>query len=627
MPDGSVTDQEIANMQHMLDLLKKQIHSHYIEEDYAIRQIDKVKDLITRLAVAQKEQKAEGRFEVLYNVTRMMGTSLDLQIVLDQVMDAVIKLTGAERGFLMLRDDDGNLKLKAGRNLDQQTINSSDFEYSRTISNHVLDQGEAVLTTNAVEDPRFRGRASIMMQSLRSIMATPLWARGRIIGITYVENRVVAGMFDDEALATLETLAGQASIAIDNALLFAETDDALSRRVEELSELRRIDMQLNEKLDPDEAMYFTLETAGRICNATSGHLGLVEGNPPRIIARHHYYAENGQQDDGALLIVDDVYPQAWEAIQQQETVTFDTGQYGLRTVLIVPIVREKKAIGVMVLKQDTGDHFSEEQRDQVERVVTRAAITIENARLYAEVQAADRAKSEFVGTVAHDLKAPMTSIQGYADLMLMNGDQLSPNQTKFLSRISNTVKHMERLVSDLSDVSRIESGQFLMDELRYSTASVVEAVRDVVAPQMQERKHTFNVEMEDALPDLWTDYYRLVQVLTNLLTNAYKYTPDGGTITLWVRHEAGRVFFTVQDTGIGLSQEQVSMLGTKFWRAEDEYTRKQQGTGLGFSITLSLVEQMGSKIRIESEPGVGSTFSFSVSAINDTGNGPAQRKE
>ncbi|MDQ7035307.1 MAG: HAMP domain-containing sensor histidine kinase [Anaerolineae bacterium] len=249
--------------------------------------------------------------------------------------------------------------------------------------------------------------------------------------------------------------------------------------------------------------------------------------------------------------------------------------------------------------------------------MARAAVSIENSRLYAAVQAADKAKSEFVGIVAHDLKAPMTSIRGYSDLMVMQGENLNERQHKFLSRISNTVKRMEILVSDLADISRIEGGQFLMDEMRVTVDSVAEAIRDTVMPEMQSRNHTYLENIEDNLPDMWVDYYRVLQVLTNLLSNAYKYTPNNGQVILSVRRADSRIHFAVKDSGIGLTKEQIALLGTKFWRAEDDYTRSQPGTGLGFSITRSLVQQMGSKIDIESVVGKGSTFSFSVKIASE----------
>ncbi|MFN8374523.1 MAG: GAF domain-containing protein [Anaerolineae bacterium] len=608
-PEGAISDIELANMRHNINLLRSQIKSGTVDGKFLARQVENLGSLFDRLDVERKQRKNAARFEALYNVSRVIGSSLDLQTVLNQVMDAIIQLTGAERGFLMLRDDDGGLQVRAARNLDQQTIGGEDFKYSRTVANQVLDGGKAVVTTNAAEDPRFAGQASIIAQSLRSIMATPLRARGNVIGVVYVDSRALAGLFGDDDLAALDAFAAQAAVAIDNAILFSATDQQLSMRVNELTQLRRIDKQLNETLDADKAMLYTLDWAARLSNASGGYLGLLEGEPAHIRTIHHI----GVTQDGKFAeYLDRLYPQSLEVIGSGKAFS---GQESGEALLIVPIHREQKVIGVVALTRKGEDLFSDEQRDVVERVIARAAVAIENARLYAAVQSADRAKSEFVGIVAHDLKAPMTSILGYADLTLMQGN-LTDRQRQFMERIHNTVKRMEILVSDLADISRIESGHFFMEETRVKVADVVQALKDSMQPQINDRKHNYIEDIQTDLPDLKVDYYRLLQVLTNLVSNAVKYTPENGTVTLKVcRIEKGkRVEFSVSDTGIGLSPENVQMLGTKFWRAEDDFTRSQPGTGLGFAITRSLVEQMGSSIRIDSEMGKGSTFTFSATA-------------
>jgi K+-sensing histidine kinase KdpD len=604
-----VSEIEITNARQAINLMKSQISSGRMEQEYMQRQLDKLADLMERMQDVQKAQLASVRLEALYNVSLILGTSLDEDTVLAQVMDAIIQLTRAERGFLMLRDDDGNLQVKIARNLDQQTLSSEEFRYSRTIANLVQDSGQGILTTNATEDPRFAGGASIMAQGLRSIMACPLRARGNIVGIAYVENRVVAGLFVQEDLTILEALAGQASIAIDNARLFSDTDEELARRLNELQELRRIDLRLNEKLDPNQAMQFTLESACQIAKAGVGHLGLVEGDPAHVISSYHYPASNQKQS----LVLDESYPQVAEVLNTGKTQAFTFEGKGF---LFVPVKRENAVIGVLVIKREDGA-ISADQQDLVERVVARAAVTIENARLYSAVQAADRAKSEFVGIVAHDLKTPMTSIQGYADLLNMHSTNLQDREKMFVERISSTVKRMEMLVSDLADISRIESGHFYMSEMAVSVQSVVDAIRDQTTPQIQARSHHYVEEIESELPNIKTDFYRLVQVLTNLVSNAYKYTPDNGTITLRVKKDKKRIHFEVADTGIGLSEEGIRKLGTKFWRADDSYTRSQPGTGLGFAITASIVEQMGSKIKITSTLGEGSTFAFSIAVMDE----------
>jgi signal transduction histidine kinase len=601
-----VSDQEITNIRHNLSLLRTQVQAGKVDGTFLDKQLDKLTDLLDRLELEHRQLKKQGRLEALYNVSRLLGASLDLQVVLDQVMDAIIQLTGAERGFLMLPDDDGQVEVRVARNFDQQTLSSDKFKYSRTIVSKVLDTGESVVTTNAAEDPRFAGQASIIGQALRSIMATPLRVRGRVTGVVYVDNRAIAGLFEEDDLEALDALAGQAAIAIDNAQLFSATDQKLAERVEELQQLRRIDLQLNETLDPEKAIQDTLEWACRLSNAEVGHLGMIENG--HVPVQHHFGVPS---DETQPMHLEVSYPHVKDVVSTGIPALINKDG---TSILIVPVRHEQKVIGIIILRRS--GTFTTDQQDIVERVAARAAAAIENARLYAAVQAADRAKSEFVGIVAHDLKVPMTSILGYADLSLME-TEIPSHQVNYLNRIRDTVKRMEVLVSDLSDISRIEGGHFYMNESRVKVADIVQGLRDAIMTQMVERNHMWVENIEPDLPDMKVDYYRLLQILTNLTSNAYKYTADGGSITLDVVRLGERIEFSVSDTGIGMSPEAVQKLGTKFWRADDDFTRSKPGTGLGFAITRSLVEQMDSGIYIESEVGKGSKFTFSVPIYKD----------
>ena len=608
-PLAPITDQDIVNLRHSLSLLQSQVEASRVDPDLLVRQLAKMRSFVEQADSEHRLLKRERRFEVLYNVTQVISASLDLQVVVDHVMDAVIQVTGAERGFLMMRDDDGGVRVVAARNLDQQTLTSDKFAYSHTIVNRTLDGGEPIVTTNAAEDPRFAGQLSIIGQALRSIMASPLRVRGRVIGVAYVDSRAMVGLFDKDDLAALETLTTQAAIAIENARLFSETDQALARRVDELTQLRRIDNQLNQSLDPERTMLTVLEWACRLAEAEVGHLAQSTADAQGLNALCHYGAAIDETQPRQLA---DIYPEARQALQSKTKHLHHDKKRNF-SVAVFPILREQQLFGLLILRRS--GEFAADALDLVERVLDRAVVALENARLYERVQAADRAKSEFVGIVAHDLKVPMTSMLGYADLALMEGG-LSERQISFMGKIKDTVRRMERLVSDLSDISRIESGHFFMTPSYVAVEAVLQEVRDATLNQIRERSHAYVETIAPGLPQMHVDYYRLIQVLTNLLSNAYKYTPEGGTITLSARQNNHRIEFSVSDTGIGLTEEQMAMLGTKFWRAEDEFTRAQPGTGLGFSITRSLVELMGSTIQIESTVGMGSSFTFSVAIAN-----------
>ncbi len=174
-------------------------------------------DKLAEFAAAGAEQS---RLEVLYRVSRVLGASLDLNEVLTHVMDAVIELTHAERGFLMLVDPDtGRLDLKAARNLEQETLESRDMEVSRTVIRNVVDSGQGVVTTDAQNDPRFAAQESVILYSLRSVMCAPLRVRDRVAGVVYLDNRAQSGLFTAQDLEMLNAFASQAAIAIDNARL------------------------------------------------------------------------------------------------------------------------------------------------------------------------------------------------------------------------------------------------------------------------------------------------------------------------------------------------------------------------------------------------------------------------
>jgi phosphoserine phosphatase RsbU/P len=175
----------------------------------------------------------------LFEVSKAITSSLDLQTVLNQVMDAVIDLTKAERGYLVLLDEHTKLGVQVARNIDQDTIRSMEFAFSSSVIGEVIRSERSVLTSNAQTDERFSLQRSVTMFRLTSIMAAPLRIRGKVIGVLYVDNRVFAGQFSPQKLAALEAFAGQAAIAIHNAQLFGATDEALKQRVSELEALYR----------------------------------------------------------------------------------------------------------------------------------------------------------------------------------------------------------------------------------------------------------------------------------------------------------------------------------------------------------------------------------------------------
>jgi signal transduction histidine kinase len=388
----------------------------------------------------------------------------------------------------------------------------------------------------------------------------------------------------------------------------------------------------------------TLDWGLRMTNATAGSVGLVnwEQNTIELLATREYTYQpaslpldrglTGQAaQSGQPVLVNDV---------SQDT-RYVAGSPTTQSQLSVPIKRENDVIGVMNLESDTLNAFGLLQMDTATRLADHAATAIINAQLYQEVKRANDAKSEFVSIVSHELKTPMTSLKGYTDLLVKGmAGPVNEMQAQFLGTIRANVDRMSTLVNDLLEVSRIETGRLKLDLRPIDLATALEDTLRTTRAQIDERQQTLELSVPDDLPPVLADKSRVIQVLTNLISNAYKYTPNGGHIAIAVTREqaaqpphtlsgnvpatrpdlhfvpnpAGYVWCAIKDDGVGINAEDRAKLFQKFFRSGDQAVRDQPGTGLGLAITKSLIELQKGAIWVESEgvPGQGSTFAFSI---------------
>lgn len=224
-------------------------------------------------------------------------------------------------------------------------------------------------------------------------------------------------------------------------------------------------------------------------------------------------------------------------------------------------------------------------------------------------------KSQILSTVTHELKTPLTSIVGYADRLLLRQDQvgqLNERQQRYIEAIRESSSQLSLMISDLLDISRMESGKL---ELTITEIDLTQKIDDVIRrmqSQFDEKQICVLIEIPTELGAIQADDTRLSQVITNLLSNACKYSPVGSTVTVTATEDAEFVKIDVSDSGMGISKDDQSKLFTKFFRADNTPTRTESGTGLGLFIVKQLIQAQGGKISVESETGIGSTFSFTL---------------
>jgi len=445
-----------------------------------------------------------------------------------------------------------------------------------------------------------------------------------------VINKRNGAPFNDEDRNLLAAFAGQAAVAIENARLFAQTDQALSERVAELSMMQRIDRELNAALEVQRVMDITLDWAMRNTRAYAGSVGMVVEDGIRIIATSGYGDTVEKLRDRPLPTDRGIMGRVVRTgqLSRVRDVRADPDYRGIlpatRSQLTIPIVRESATIGLINLESPEPDAFSDEQVAFVTRLLDHASVAIANARLYTEVIAANIAKSDFVSVAAHELKTPMTSIKMSSELMLAGAvGGINDTQRQFLTTIKNNLDRMTTIVTDLNDITRIETGRLRLELAAVPFQTVVEEVLRGTRGLFESKQQVLNVDVPADLPAVYADLNRAEQVLTNLLSNAYKYTPDKGEVTLRVTAETGSLpagtrlgqwlHIAVQDTGIGISLEDQSKLFQKFFRSDDRTAREMAtGTGLGLNIVKNLVELQGGRIWVESEFRRGSTFHFTL---------------
>ncbi len=586
---------------------------------------DQTAGAIVKARLLQETQQRARQLSTLNEITRQLTSTLELNSLLQNILENAVGILNCEAGSLFLVDEQTKelvFRVTVGpvaANLVGQRLPPGTGIVGRAV------QMRAPVIENEEQKSASRRFSGVDQQTgfvSRSLMAVPLQVKDRVTGVVEVINRKDGRPFVTADQELLTAFAGQAAVAIENTRLFMLTDQELAARVEELSVMQRIDRELNASLEMDRAMRITLDWALRQSGAEAGLIGMLEEDKLRVMSHQGFDERIADLPDQSmkvelpamLLSVENGQPQSLAVVNSNEKLLPSA-----HTQLIIPIRRETKVIGLLHL-ESTSD--SQVDIDFLTRLTDHAAIAISNAQLFGEVQRANLAKSEFVSFVAHELKNPMTSIKGYTELLAGGAvGQINQMQTNFLTTIKSNVERMSTLVSDLNDNAKIEAGRLRLEYKATNPADVVDEVVRSMKRQIEDKKQTLEIILPDQISPMWADRIRVGQVLTNLLSNAYKYTPDSGNIQVGVEETANQwdpqgaarvIHMWVRDDGIGLTLEDQQKMFQKFFRSEDPKAREAPGTGLGLNITKGLVEMQGGRIWFESEYRKGTTFHFTI---------------
>jgi len=587
---------------------------------------DQTAGAIVKARLLKETQERAHQLTTLNEITRQLTSTLELNPLLQNILENAVGILNCEAGSLLLVDDQTDeLVFRVTVGPVAGNLIGKRLAPGTGIVGRAVDTRKPVIENEERSSHRFKGVDQQTGFSSKSLLAVPLQAKDRVIGVIEVINRRDGLPFVANDQTLLTAFAGQAAVAIENARLYTLTDQELANRVEELSVMQRIDRELNASLEMDRAMRITLDWALRQSGADAGLIGTFEEERLRIMAHQGLDAQMASLGEDQLMKIE--LPSMKQAVETglPQNIVAEVGASANKLLIsakmqmVIPIRRETTVIGLLYLESAGG---TQADIEFLTRLTDHAAIAISNAQLYSEVQRANLAKSDFVSFVAHELKNPMTSIKGYTELLASGAvGQITDMQKNFLSTIKSNVERMSTLVTDLNDNSKIEAGRL---RLEFKASPIPELVDDVIRTftrQLEDKKQRLELVIPPEIPLMWADRIRVAQVLTNLVSNAFKYTPESGLIQVGVEATQNQwdaegaphvIHLWVKDSGIGMTPEDQKKIFQKFFRSDDPKAREAPGTGLGLNITKSLVEMQGGKIWFESEYRSGTTFHFTV---------------
>lgn len=534
------------------------------------------------------------RAQLLAQAFAELAGSLDLDQILNRTLETLVDGLPVDQALVMTtRADQEHLFWQAGRGHKRPIYGGQTTSISRedTVARVLLQDRVPLVIPDTSHHPEpLDAWWTLLERQYGSLIAVPLLIGAESLG-GLVLLRENPGSWDIDDVEMLQTIGMQMATAIQNAELF----EIIQEQAENLGALFR-----QQQIEAQRAKAILDSVAdGIVVTDAHGTITLLNPSAERLLniraqqvlgrPLDHFLGIFGpaaaQWMDAVQLWYQD--PTAYQNEVAETQVETESGR--VLSVRLAPVFLKREFLGTVSVIRDITHHIE-----------------------------VDRMKSAFVANVSHELRTPLTAIKGYVEVLLagMTGD-LTDRQKHFLTIIRNHADRLVNLVNDLLDLSRLESGRIRIQPEKVELEPLLrEVVRDFRRRiQKEKRQLELRREVEEALPAVYADAKRTEQILANLLENAIRYTPDGGTITVMARrYDENFVVIAVQDTGIGIAPEDQDKVFERFYRGHHPLVLASPGTGLGLPIVRQLVEMQGGRIWLESEgiPGKGTTFYFTL---------------
>jgi signal transduction histidine kinase/CheY-like chemotaxis protein len=588
------------------------------------------------------------------DVLRVISSSPgDLEPVFATMLEKAVRICDAKFGNLWLREGD-TFRIGA--------THGSPAEWSDFLSREPLFQvdprfglGRLVLTKQTYQvadvaaEPTYQDKlrvATIELAHARSLIGVPLLREGEVIGAFAIYRQEVRP-FADKQIQVVENFAAQAVIAIENARLLTElrqrTND-LGRSVSELRALGEVSQAVNSTLDLETVLDTIVAKAVQLSGTEAGAIYVFDELDREFHLRATYGMDRVLIDALSGRHIGLSVPSVNRTLGSREPIQVadlrneppnDIDNLilhaGYRARLTAPLVRGADIVGLLVVRRRTPGAFSQNTIDLIKTFAAQSVLAIQNARLFHEIEeksreleVAGRHKSQFLANMSHELRTPLNAIIGYSEILQEEAteagrDTLVPD----LKKIEGAGRHLLGLINDILDLSKVEAGRMDLFLEDVELVPLLDEVRALIVPLVEKNGNVLEYRLAQDLGSIRTDRTKLKQSLLNILSNASKFTENGRLTLAAERFEAKRpmVRFAISDTGIGMTEDQLSRLFQAFSQAEASTTKKYGGTGLGLAISRQFCRLLGGDISVASRRGEGSTFTITLPGHSEA---PAQ---
>jgi len=587
-----------------------------------------------------ESKRREWEATKLYEVSTQLASSLDADGVLDLITAETIGLLGCDASGLFTYDSARRgLTFHRGIHLDPELTRDLVLTPGEGVAGGAFQERRPVWTRDRRDDPSLQyhpeADSLIHAKAPRAYLAVPILSRGDVYGVLVGYFFEPHGFTPNE-IRLLSNLADHAAIALENVRLLEELKSRtreLGRSVEELKALGEVSQAVTSTLDLEIVLATIVARAVTLSGTNGGIIYEYDEGAQLLHPRATHRTEEElvevlrtaplRRGEGAAgRAVSTRAPVQVPDIPGEYAVARIRAifaRYGYRSLLAVPLLLDQRILGALVVWRQELGSFPPELVNLLQTFAGQSVLAIQNARLYGEIEekgrqleVASRHKSQFLANMSHELRTPLNAILGYTKMIQNNIYGEIPEKIRdVVSRLEQSGRHLLGLINDVLDFSKIEAGQVTLSLHDYSMKDIVQSVLASLESLAAEKKLGLSATLAPDLPVGKGDQRRLIQVLLNLVGNAIKFT-EVGEVAVRATTSDGVFAVSVRDTGPGISNSDQQRIFEEFQQVDSTSTRTKGGTGLGLSIARRIIEMHGGHLWVESAPGEGSTFSFTL---------------